>query len=383
MRRIALILIFGTLFLSACSKEKEVPELELQKTEFSQIETWQDDDALGLYNAFLRSCKILEKKKSEYLNENSLVKINRGDYLRVCDKAKDVMPAKFKDFLEAYFDPYLIKYKGDDTGKFTSYYEAEINASNIRDEVYKYPVYGRPYDLVEVNLRDFDASLPAKQIVGRVIDGKLKPYATREEITRDGVNAPVIMWADDEVDVYIMQIQGSAVANMSDGSKMRIAYAANNGHPFRGIGSILLDKGLLDKSKASMGNIKQWLKDNPGLARVNMDENKRYIFHKLGNPEGPVGAMGVPLTPGRSLAVDTDYLPFGALLWLETKQYNGAELNKLVIAQDVGSAIKGAIRGDYFYGSGGDDILEKAGKMNSKGRYFVLIPHHYQENEHD
>jgi membrane-bound lytic murein transglycosylase A len=93
--------------------------------------------------------------------------------------------------------------------------------------------------------------------------------------------------------------------------------------------------------------------------------------------------MGVPLTPGRSLAVDTDYLPLGALLWLETKQYNGAELNKLVIAQDVGSAIKGAIRGDYFYGSGGDDILEKAGKMNSKGRYFVLIPHHYQENEHD
>ena len=182
------------------------------------------------------------------------------------------------------------------------------------------------------------------------------------------------MWADSEIDVYIMQIQGSAVAIQPDGTRVRIAYAANNGRPFKGIGSILLSKGLLSPSSASMGSIKQWLKDNPGLAKANMDENPRYIFHKLGNPEGPIGALGVPLTAGRSLAVDTSYVPLGALLWLETSKYDGAPLNRLVVAQDIGGAIQVAVRGDYFYGSGGDDILEEAGKMNSKGRYFVLMP---------
>ena len=191
------------------------------------------------------------------------------------------------------------------------------------------------------------------------------------------------MWADDEVDVYIMQIQGSAVALQPDGSKVRIAYAANNGHPFKGIGSILLSKGLLSPSQVSMGSIKQWLKDNPGLAKANMDENPRYIFHKLGNPEGPMGALGVPLSAGRSLAVDTDYVPLGALLWLETSSYDNKPLNRLVVAQDIGGAIKGAVRGDYFYGSGGDDILEAAGRMNSSGRYFVLIPKHYEAKTND
>ena len=136
----------------------------------------------------------------------------------------------------------------------------------------------------------------------------------------------------------------------------------------------MLSKGLLENGKASMGSIKKWLMENPGLAAANMNENQRYIFHRLGNPEGPVGALGVPLTAGRSLAVDKTYVPLGALLWLETTTPDGAELNKLVFAQDIGSAIKGAVRGDYFWGSGGDEVLEEAGKMNSEGRYYILVP---------
>ena len=360
--------------LASCSKDIKQQEFELKAADFAKMEAVNDDDMLGAYNAFIKTCDKLAQKDSEFLSDNSLIKINRADYLRVCQKAKEIMPAKFKEFVKANFIPYSVIYQGQDEGRFTSYYEAEIHASDLRDDHYKYPIYGRPYDLVEVNLKDFDASLPAKAIVGKVEDGKLKPYPTRADISANGVSAPVVMWGDSEIDIYIMQIQGSAVAIKPNGERVRIAYAASNGRPFKGIGSILLQKGLLSPASASMGSIKQWLIDNPGLAKANMDENPRYIFHKLGNPEGPVGALGVPLTAGRSLAVDTEYVPLGALLWLETKKADGSDLNRLVVAQDIGGAIKGAIRGDYFYGSGGDDILEEAGKMNSKGRYFVLIP---------
>lgn len=370
-------------FLTSCSKEKTPAEFELEQFSFDQISAISDDDMLGAYNAFLRGCKKIARREGEFLSNTSAIRINRSDYLKACSLAHDIMPAKFKEFVLSNFTPYLIKYHGEEQGKFTAYYEAQINGSPIRDNTYKYPVYGRPYDLVEVNLQDFDLSLPSRKLIGQVEDGKLKPYLTRAEITQKGLNAPVVMWADDEVDVYIMQIQGSAVAIQPDGTKVRIAYAGNNGHPFKGIGSILLSKGLLSPSQASMGSIKKWLKENPGLAKANMDENQRFIFHKLGNSEGPTGALGVPLTAGRSLAVDTDYVPLGALLWLETSQYNGNSLNRLVIAQDIGSAIKGAVRGDYFYGSGGDEVLEAAGKMNSQGRYFVLIPKHYEESSDD
>lgn len=376
MKKIVVSISLAALLLVACSKEQEKKDedITLKPTSFEVLDAWRDDDVLGAYNAYLKSCDKIAQRDDEFLNDNAAIKIKRRDYLAVCAKARDVIPAKFKKFVEDNFVPMAVEYQGETEGRFTSYYEAEIRGSYARDATYKYPIYGRPYDLVEANLRDFDASLPSKQIVGRVVDGRLIPYFDRAEITQNGVNAPVVMWADDEIDVYIMQIQGSAVAIQPDGSKVRIAYAANNGKPFKGIGSILLGKGLLSPSQASMGSIKQWLRDNPGLAAANMNENQRYIFHKLGNQEGPVGAFGVPLTAGRSMAVDTDYIPLGSLLWVETSAYDGTPLNRLVIAQDVGSAIKGAVRGDYFYGSGGDEILEKAGKMNSKGHYFVLMP---------
>ncbi len=383
MMRALVSLIVVVMFFSSCSKQKETPEFELEATSFAQIDALSDDDMLGAYNAFIKSCDKIASRSDEFLSSSSEIKINRADYLKACALAKDIMPVKFKEFVLANFTPYLVKYQGNEQGRFTAYYEAEIRGSYLMDQTYKYPIYGRPYDLVEVRLNDFDASLPNKKLVGYVEEGRLKPYPTRAEINKDGINAPIVMWADDEVDVYIMQIQGSAVALQPDGSKVRIAYAANNGHPFKGIGSILLSKGLLSPSQVSMGSIKQWLKDNPGLAKANMDENPRYIFHKLGNPEGPMGALGVPLTAGRSLAVDTDYVPLGALLWLETSSYDNKPLNRLVVAQDIGGAIKGAVRGDYFYGSGGDDILEAAGRMNSSGRYFVLIPKHYEAKTND
>jgi membrane-bound lytic murein transglycosylase A len=361
------------LMLVACSKEQVSDDVVLKQASFSELQDFEKDDMLGAYNAFLKGCEAVGAQSGEFIG-NSAVKINRADYLNVCDKAKNIMPVQFKDFVKSNFIPWLVTYKGSEEGKFTAYYEAKLNASYIQNERYKYPVYGRPYDLVEVNLSDFDATFPNKKIIGRVDDGKLIPYYTRAEINKNGIKAPVVLWADSYIDIYIMQIQGSAVAHFEDGNKVRIAFAESNGRPFKGIGSILLSKKLLEPGQASMGSIKKWLQNNPEIAVSNMDENQRYIFHRLGDPEGPVGALNIPLTAGRSLAVDKKYIPLGAMLWLETSRPEGAPLNKLVLAQDIGGAIKGAVRGDYFWGSGGDDVLEVAGKMNSSGRYFVLIP---------
>lgn len=367
------------LVLSACSEEKTPPaaisDLRLEPVSFADLKGFEVDDMSPAYEAFRRSCAVIAGQKGEFLGGGQAsIKINRHDYLAACAAAEKITPAGFKAFIKQYFRPYRVVYKDSSEGRFTAYYEAEIKASLTPDSRYKYPVYGRPDDLVEVNLKDFDSALPAKKIIGRVQEGKLVPYYTRAEINRQGVNAPVILWADSAVDLYIMQIQGSAVALLPDGQRLRVAFAESNGRPFKGIGSILLQKGLLAPGQASMGSIKKWLKANPALARPNMDENQRYIFHRLGNPEGPVGALGVPLTAGRSLAVDKSFVPLGALLWLETSAPDKSPLNRLVLAQDIGGAIKGAVRGDYFWGSGGDDVLELAGKMNSAGRYFVLLP---------
>ena len=368
------ILVICFLFvLCSCSEQQTSTDIKLEKSSFADLKDFDRDDMLTAYGAFIKGCKKISTQQGEYLSD-SLIKINLADYKDICQKAASVLPADFKNFVKNNFTPYLVTFNGSAEGKFTSYYESELRASFVKNDIYKYPVYGRPYDLVEANLSDFDATLPAKKLIGRVENGKFVPYYTRAQINRQQLNAPVIIWADSYIDIYIMQIQGSAVAYMADGNKIRIAYAQNNGRPFKGIGSILLQKGLLEKGQASMGSIKKWLKDNPDLAQSNMDENDRYIFHQLGNPEGPVGALGVPLTAGRSLAVDKSVVPLGALLWLETSAPNEQELNKLVLAQDIGGAIKGAVRGDYFWGSGGDEILELAGKMNSKGQYFILIP---------
>lgn len=372
-----LFVIFLLLGLAACSDKEEARDndLQLREVSFSSLQGFATDNLDQAKRAFLRSCQAISKGKGEFLG-HAQVKINRADYLAACAKAASIPNGKFGQFLKDNFIPYQVIYKGSTTGKFTSYYEAELNASHTRDDVYKYPVYGLPYDLIEVNLQDFGSDLPNKKIVGRRQGNRLIPYYTRSEINRQGIKAPVILWADSAVDVFVMQIQGSAVAKMTDGSRQRIAFAGSNGRTFKGIGSILLEKGLLKAGEASMGNIKKWLKANPEEAFANMNENDRYIFHRLGSPEGPIGALGVPLTAGRSLAVDKSFIPLGSLLWLETTLPGGKPLNRLMSAQDIGSAIKGAIRGDYFWGSGGDDILALAGSMNSQGSYFILLPKH-------
>lgn len=371
------LVCFVVTLLASCSggdKEDVVSAaFNLQKADFSQLTTWSADDGKGFGQALQDVCLKLQGYSSPYLKSEK-ISYSLKSYQRHCQQLLEFNTDKeIKSYIEQNFHPYAVVVNGDVSGKFTSYYEATLNASYTRGGKYQYPIYGKPKDLVEINLRDFDSSLPNMRLVGRVKDGKMVKYYTRQEIDEGKLDAPVILWGDDPVDIYIMQIQGAGVATLSDGKEVRVAYADNNGHKFKGIGSILLEKGLIKSGDASMPKIREWLRENGETAKKNMLLNDRFIFHKIVTAEGPIGAMGLPLVAGRSLAVDKNYIPLGSIMWLETKGPDDEPINKLVMAEDVGSAIKGGVRGDYFWGHG-EKALESAGRMNSVGRYFILIP---------
>ena len=356
------------------SKQK----LTLQPMQFKNLKNWYRDELVKALPAIKASCHQILKEKNEYMS-NSELKIPTKSYQNACNKlltSNITTSAELRYFLDKHFQPYLILDNGNADGKFTAYYESSLEASATQSTLYPYPIYGKPYDLVEINLADFDSSLPNQKLYGRVLpkEQKLVPYFTREEIETGKLVAPIILWAKDLVDLHIMQIQGSAVAKLDNGDSVRVGFAAHNGQPFTGIGNILLSQGLIDKNKASMGEIRKWLRAHPDQAVKELRKNKRYVFHRIASTSAPVGAHNVPLTPQRSLAVDKAYIPLGSLLWLETKGPIKEPIEQLVVAQDIGGAIKGVVRGDFYWGSGNEKVLEQAGKMNSIGQYYILLP---------
>ena len=364
--------------LGGCHGESvrvDAEQAELKKVNLQEIPGWREDNFADVVGVFSANCKRVLLVKGEYLSDAD-IKIAAAPYQKICNRfanKKITSSDAMRSFIEDEFDVYAVSDGGNDSGKITSYYEAVIHASFKKHGKYKYPVYGKPHDLVEINLRDFDAELPNTRLVGRVDNGKFVPYFNRGEIENNGIKAPVLMWGDDLVDIHFMQIQGSALAYMDDGTEVRIGYADNNGHKFRGIGSILLEKKLLKPGEASMPKIREWLRNNPQQAKMIMAENKRFIFQRINNASGPLGALGVPLTAGRSLAVDNRYIPLGAMMWLDTYNPDKEKIRKIVFAQDIGGAIKGVVRGDYFWGHG-EKALQEAGRMNSVGKYYIFVP---------
>ena len=386
-KKIAFIL-FGFFILVSCA-EKKAPEpknfpamdgtiITLLPAKFSDLKNWKKDNFAEIISSFEQSCEKILRQNSEFLY-NTAIKIPTVEYQRICANFADEnikTSRQMKNFLEDNFAPWLVMHNDSAEGKFTSYYQAQIRASETKDEVYRYPIYAKPDDLITVDLQKFDSSLPKLKFFGRVQNGEIVPYYTRAEIENNPEiteKYPVLLWGDSEIDIFIMQIQGSALAKLPDGRLLSVAYAGNNGQKFRGIGSILLAENKLENGKASMGEIKKWLEENPLEAKEYMHKNDRFVFHRLSDKKGAVGAQGVVLTPQRSMAVDKEKIPFGALLWLETTGPEQEAIEKTVIAQDTGGAIKGAVRGDYFWGYG-DEALLAAGKMNSKGRYYILMP---------
>ena len=260
------------------------------------------------------------------------------------------------------------------SGLFTGYYEASLKGSRTRQGPYQTPLRARPDDLVMVQLGEFRDALKGQRIAGRIIDGKLKPYETHEQIVNNHLPSAqdkTLVWVDDAVDAFFLQIQGSGIVDMDDGSVMRVGYAGQNGHPYYAIGRELIARGALNKENVSMQSIRGWLEQNPDQAHEIMFTNKSYVFFRELNGEGPLGGEGVALTPMRSLAIDRSIIPYGMPVWLATD--HPKIQGRLMVTQDTGGAIRGPVRGDYFWGHGAY-AQDNAGEMKASGRYWFLLP---------
>ncbi len=334
----------------------------------------------GALPALLRSCVRLARLPAEQMIGPEGAARPVAAWQSVCDEAgklPDRDDAAARAFFERRFQPYAASNNGAAEGLFTGYYEPDLRGSRTRGGTYTVPLYGRPADMVNVDLGLFREEWRGRSVTGRVEGTTLKPYHDRAAIERGAIDstAPALVWVDDKVDAFFLQVQGSGRVTLDDGSVLRVGYAAQNGHPYVAIGRELIARGELTRENVSMQSIRAWLRDHPDQAATIMNANPSFVFFRTLEGDGPLGAEGVALTPGRSLAVDRSFVPYGTPLWLDAEDPLDANLRvrRLMVAQDTGGAIKGPVRGDVFWGHGAE-AAERAGRMKSPGRYWLLVP---------
>ena len=381
---IRVLFIFCIFILVSCGKAPEEMPLTLKQGSYSDLPGWGSDDMAGLREAFSRSCTRILKRAPDAAMGALAQSGNAGDWQGPCREflaLGNVSAADLRVFFEARFTPHSVRAGNDPKGLFTGYYEASLHGSLVKSGPYQIPLHARPSDLVMVNLGEFRDELKGQRIAGRVRDGNLKPYETREEIVNGKWphNDKVLVWVDDPVDAFFVQVQGSGLVELPDGKIMRIGYAGQNGHIYYAIGRELIKRGELGKDEVSLQTIRRWLEANPAQAGELMNTNRSYVFFREldGSKEtgGPIGGEGIALTAGRSLAVDRSLLSYGMPLWVDLDPPLEGEqpLRRLMIAQDTGGAITGPVRGDVFWGYG-ERAEHLAGHMKSDGRYWVLLP---------
>jgi peptidoglycan lytic transglycosylase A len=362
------------------------PSLRLDSVQFGELESWTQSDPRGALQAFLRSCVVLAAKADDAPIGGLNYAGTAGEWRQVCNAAALVStdsPEAARRFFESEFVPYRVV-QGSGVGLFTGYYEPQLRGSRRRHGPYQTPLYGVPGDLVNVDLGLFRENLRGQRIVGRVTDGRLIPYPTRAEIESVGLaESASILFVDDPIDAFFLQIQGSGRVVLDDGTVVRAAYAAQNGRPYTPIGAILIQRGELSREAVSMQSIRAWLVEHPAEAQQLMNANASYVFfaeQPIGDPLlGAAGAQGVPLTPEASLAVDLTVHALGVPVWLETTAPDPDTtkpdriFHRLLVMQDTGGAIRGAVRGDVYWGYNAD-AGSIAGRMRSAGRMTALLP---------
>jgi membrane-bound lytic murein transglycosylase A len=383
--------VFLVLFLGigACAQwfaREHGEPLRLTRTAFSELEGWAQFNPSATVEAFARSCRLWANRD----NTENLGGAGYGgrlaDWRAACGGAvrgtHDAGQARA--FFEQHFVPYRVGEGSKEEGLFTGYYEPLLRGSRRPHGRYRTPLYGKPKDLVVADLELFGKRWAGQRLTGRIRDGKFVPYPTRAEISRFGLaEAKPILYVDDPLDAFFLHVQGSGRVVLGDGKMLRVVYAGQNGHTYTAIGKVLLERGALSRDEVSMQTIRTWLMANPEVMQEVMDANASYVFfeeREIGDPAlGPPGAEGVALTPEASLAVDRKFHALGVPVWVETVVPKPNPLNgersfrQLLIAQDTGGAIRGAARGDIFWGFG-EHAEEIAGRMKSRGRMAVLVP---------
>ncbi len=340
----------------------------LQASNWQAVTGWLQDDPAQAWLALRASCATLSRQAT---------------WKPVCDRAGHLGPTPSttaaRQFFEANFTPWqLTNADGSTQGLVTGYYEPLIRGSRTRSARSTWPIHGVPKDMLTIELGDVYPELKSLRLRGRLVGNKVLPYWNRAQFGEraEQAQAPVLLWADDPIELFFLQVQGSGRVQLPDGRTVRIGYADQNGYPYQSIGRWLVAQGELPLEKASMDGIKAWAEANPERLHELLNANPSYVFFRElpASSGGPVGALGVPLSAGRSIAVDPRFVPLGAPVFLSTTHpLSATPLQRLVLAQDTGGAIKGVVRADFFWGFGADAGRE-AGRMRQQGSMWVLLP---------
>ncbi|MFA5959740.1 MAG: MltA domain-containing protein [Tatlockia sp.] len=364
---------------------KESPVV-LKEKSFSELPGWKTTKVKKSLLAFQISCQTFLRQDPEQPVGSEHMNLKAKDWQPTCRAALAINPiteTAARDFFQHWFTPVEFNNNQPVRGLFTGYYMATLHGSRTKTEKYNVPVYGMPQDLYSVNLSLFDPSFKNRRFVGRIQGKQVVPYYTRAEITKGAIEkeAPVLVWVDSYVDRLFLEIQGSGTVELNDGSKIHLGYAGENGAPYTPIARVLIDQGVMTKDNASMQRIKTYLEANPEKMHKVLNENKSFVFFHYLKNDAALGSQGVALTPGYSLAIDRKWIPLGAPLWLQTTRPDEREveqertLQRLMIAQDTGGAIRGLVRGDVYWGAG-EKATFIAGHMKNPGHYWLLLPRH-------
>ena len=374
-RVLAPVLLAGA--LAACTAPKPAADkLNLTRATFGDLPGWTRDDPSAALPALLKSCSVLLKAPDDQaVGIAGLVADWRGPCADAA-QAPPGDPSAARALFERDFVPFRAANNDQTDGLFTGYYEAELHGSLTPDDHFKVPLYRRPNDLVSVDLGQFRPSLKGERIAGKVSNGKLVPYATRSEIEAGALagHGLELAWVDDPVDAFFLAVQGSGRVILPDGQVMRVGYDGENGQPYVTIGRVLASQGV-PADQITMPFLRRWIADHGPDGTALMDKNPSYIFFRQLKGDGPMGAQGVALTPGRSAAVDRGFVPLGLPFWVDTSDpvEPSGRLQRLFVAQDVGGAIRGPVRADLFFGYG-PEAANHAGLMKGKGSSWLLLP---------
>ncbi|MBV6274105.1 murein transglycosylase A [Alcaligenaceae bacterium CGII-47] len=355
------------------------------RADWGALPGWAADDLRHVWKGFINNCKGLMRPVS-----GSLVVPARAApraWQPVCQAAAqlgldaDAGGEPVRQFLHQHLQPWRLLDAAGQAAEntVTGYYEPLIHASRTRGGAYQWPLYAPPADLLTIDLGTVYPELAGKRIRGKLEGRRVVPYDTRAQIAEDPARQPaVIVWANDPVEAFFLQIQGSGRAQLPDGSVIRLAYADHNGRPYASVGKWLADQGQMPLAQTSMQNIKRWAQQHPERVQQMLNVNTAMVFFSESSgtdPElGPKGAYGIPLMAQRAIAVDTTFVPLGTPVFLSTTYPASTQpLQRLVFAQDTGAAIKGAARADFYWGFG-DEAGAQAGRMKQRGQMWLLWP---------
>ena len=343
----------------------------LRQASWQDLPDWLEENPELAWESMLTSCRALAKQDA---------------WREVCAAAESIKEpdrATARRFFELHLTPFqLTNADGSEEGLVTGYYEPLLKGSRKRSARYRFPVFGVPDDMLVLDLTEVYPELKGMRLRGRLDGRRIVPYYDRAQIEqgRGALAGKEIVWVEDVIELFFLQIQGSGRVTLDNGETIRVGYADQNGHPYRSIGRLLVERGELPLERASMQGIQAWARRNPEKLSELLNYNASYVFFRElpSTLPGPLGALGVPLTARRSVAVDARFVPLGAPVYLATTwPLSSRPLNRLMLAQDTGGAIRGAVRADFFWGFG-EDAAREAGRMKQPLRMWVLLPNAYR-----